>query len=115
MPKFLDPPPGHGAYDGDPGSVGDRLTLSPGPRRTPVALGDAADPTDDVLNSTISEPGDVPAERIRAYASTLGYDSDVFDLGPALRHGGDQPGFRLVSHPDAAWAGALFAAVDAQV
>ncbi|WBO66250.1 DUF3344 domain-containing protein [Streptomyces camelliae] len=103
------------AYDGDRGSVGDRLTLSPGPRRAPVALGDSVNPPDDVLNSTISEPGAAPARRIPAYANTLGYDSDVFDLGPALRGGGDQPGFRLVSQQDAAWAGVLFAAVDAQV
>ncbi|MGW2488718.1 DUF3344 domain-containing protein [Streptomyces sp. NPDC001606] len=103
------------AYDGDRGSSGDSLTLSPGPRRTPVALGDAADPPDDVLNSTISEPGDLPAQRVPAYVNTLGYDSDMFDLAPALQRGGDQPGFRLVSHADAAWAGVLFAAVDAQV
>ncbi|MFJ4948056.1 DUF3344 domain-containing protein [Streptomyces sp. NPDC088760] len=102
------------AYDGDRGSVGETLTLSVGPRRTPVALRDSANPPDDVLNSTISEPGDVPARRVPAYANTLGYDSDVFDLGRALRRGGDQPGFRLVSHADAAWAGALFAAVDAR-
>ncbi|MEV7812063.1 DUF3344 domain-containing protein [Streptomyces flaveolus] len=102
------------AYDGDRGSVGETLTLSVGPRRTPVALRDSANPSDDVLNSTISEPGDVPARRIPAYDNTLGYDSDVLDLGRALRRGGDQPGFRLVSHADAAWAGALFAAVDAR-
>ncbi|MFE1194920.1 DUF3344 domain-containing protein [Streptomyces olivaceoviridis] len=102
------------AYDGDRGSAGETLTLSVGPRRTPVALRDSANPPDDVLNSTISEPGDVPARRIPAYANTLGYDSDVFDLGRALRRGGDQPGFRLVSHADAAWAGALFAAVDSR-
>ncbi|MFH9083038.1 DUF3344 domain-containing protein [Streptomyces sp. NPDC017673] len=102
------------AYGGDRGSVGETLTLSLGPRRTPVALRDSVNPPDDVLNSTISEPGDVPARRIPAYANTLGYDSDVLDLGRALRRGGDQPGFRLVSHADAAWAGALFAAVDAR-
>ncbi|MFG3205384.1 hypothetical protein [Streptomyces sp. NPDC048192] len=31
------------------------------------------------------------------------------------RRGGDPAGPRLVSRPDAAWAGALFAAVDARV
>ncbi|MGW4594251.1 DUF3344 domain-containing protein [Streptomyces sp. NPDC004457] len=102
------------AYAGDRGSVGETFTLSVGPRRTPVALHDSVNPQDDVLNSTISEPGDVPVRRIPDYADTLGYDSDMFDLGRALRRGGDQPGFRLVSHADAAWAGALFAAVDAR-
>ncbi len=71
-------------------------------------------PRDDVLNSTISDPAAASVERAPAYANTLGYDSDVFDLGKALRPGGDQLAFRLVSHRDAAWFGALFVAVDAQ-
>ncbi|MEV0484640.1 DUF3344 domain-containing protein [Streptomyces sp. NPDC050508] len=101
------------AYDGDRGRTGDSLTLSTG-RTNATALGDGANPRDDVLNSTISDPGAAPAERAPAYANTLGYDSDVFDLGKALRPGGDQLAFRLVSQRDAAWFGALFVAVDAQ-
>ncbi|MET7679990.1 DUF3344 domain-containing protein [Streptomyces sp. NPDC005423] len=101
------------AYNGDRGRTGDSLTLSTG-RTAPVALGDGANPRDDVLNSTVSEPGAAPAERAPAYANTLGYDSDVFDLRTALRSGGDQLAFRLVAPRDAAWAGALFVAVDAQ-
>ncbi|WP_373308029.1 hypothetical protein [Streptomyces humidus] len=65
-----------------------------------------------MLNSTISEPGEAPAARVPAYADTLGHDSDVFDLRRGLRFGGDQPTVRLVAHRDAAWAGALFVAVD---
>ncbi|MFJ9894985.1 DUF3344 domain-containing protein [Streptomyces sp. NPDC091280] len=101
------------AYDGDRGTTGDSLTLSTG-RTNAIPLGDGADPRDDVLNSTISEPGAAPSERAPAYANTLGYDSDVFDLGKALRPGGDQLAFRLVCQRDAAWFGALFVAVDAQ-
>jgi hypothetical protein len=101
------------AYDGDRGRTGDALTLSTG-RRAPAVLTDTANPRTDVLNSTISEPGTAPARRVPSYANTLGYDSDVFDLGKALRPGGDQLAFRLVSQRDAAWAGALFVAVDAQ-
>ncbi|MFF9812077.1 DUF3344 domain-containing protein [Streptomyces sp. NPDC014006] len=102
------------AYDGDRGITGDSLTVSTGGKRKPVALRDAADPARDVLNSTISEPGNSPARRVPAFANTLGYDSDVFDFRSALRRDGDQLGFRLVSHRDAAWAGALFVAVDAR-
>ncbi|MGW7205981.1 DUF3344 domain-containing protein [Streptomyces sp. NPDC054837] len=104
------------AYDGDRGRTGDSLTVSTGAtdRRAPVALTDAANPRTDVLNSTISEPGTTPSQRVPSYANTLGYDSDVFDLGTALRPGGDQLAFRLVSQRDAAWTGALFVAVDAQ-
>jgi hypothetical protein len=101
------------AYDGDRGRTGDSLTLSTG-RTNATALGDGANPRDDVLNSTISDPAAAPSERAPAYANTLGYDSDVFDLGKALRPGGDQLAFRLVSQRDAAWCGALFVAVDAQ-
>lgn len=101
------------AYNGDRGRTGDSLTLSTG-RTNATALGDGANPRDDVLNSTISDPAAAPSERAPAYANTLGYDSDVFDLGKALRPGGDQLAFRLVSHRDAAWFGALFVAVDAQ-
>ncbi|MBW8737826.1 MAG: DUF3344 domain-containing protein [Streptomyces turgidiscabies] len=97
------------AYNGDRGSTGDSFTVSVAGRTT--ALGDAANPLDDVLNSTI---GGAVSERVPAYANTLGYDSDVFELGTALRRGGDQLAFRLVSQRDAAWAGALFVAVDAR-
>lgn len=101
------------AYNGDRGRTGDSLTLATG-RTNATALGDGANPRDDVLNSTISDPAAAPSERAPAYANTLGYDSDVFDLGKALRPGGDQLAFRLVSQRDAAWFGALFVAVDAQ-
>ncbi|WP_037678607.1 hypothetical protein [Streptomyces griseus] len=99
------------AYNGDRGTTGDSLTLTTG--STSIALGDSANPQNDVLNSTISEPG-ADAERVPAYAHTLGYDSDVFDLGKGLQQGGDQVTLRLQSQQDAAWAGVLFVAVDAQ-
>ncbi|WP_406436145.1 DUF3344 domain-containing protein [Streptomyces sp. NBC_00631] len=101
------------AYNGDRGGTGDSLTYTTA-GHAPVPLQDSADPADDVLNSTINEPGPVRARREPAYANALGYDSDVFDLGTGLAQGGDQLTFRLVSQRDAAWAGALFAAVDAR-
>ncbi|GGW33573.1 DUF3344 domain-containing protein [Streptomyces galilaeus] len=101
------------AYDGDRGRSGDSITLSTGSRGV-SALSDPVNPSDDVLNSTISEPGAAPAARVPAYANTLGYDSDVFDLRAGLRRGGDQLAFRLVSQRDAAWAGVLFVAVDSR-
>ncbi|MEV7326408.1 DUF3344 domain-containing protein [Streptomyces sp. NPDC093970] len=101
------------AYNGDRGGTGDSLTCSVA-GRIPTALADSTGPADDVLDSTINDPGPVRARREPAYDNTLGYDSDVFDLGTALAQGGDQLTFRLVSQRDAAWAGALFAAVDVQ-
>ncbi|WP_330304694.1 MULTISPECIES: DUF3344 domain-containing protein [unclassified Streptomyces] len=101
------------AYNGDRGSKGDSLTVSTG-HGEPTALGDSANPGDDVLNSTISDPETVAMDRAPAYPNTLGYDSDVLELGKGIRPGGDQLAFRLVSQRDAAWVGALFAAVDAK-
>ncbi|MFF3610425.1 DUF3344 domain-containing protein [Streptomyces sp. NPDC002580] len=100
-------------YNGDRGREGDSLSVSTG-SGAPTVLGDAANPRDDVLNSTISEPGPTTAARVPAYANTLGYDSDVLELGKGIRSGGDQLAFRIVSQRDAAWIGALFAAVDAK-
>ncbi|MFI7295622.1 DUF3344 domain-containing protein [Streptomyces sp. NPDC050121] len=115
--RGLDIPAGAGGraglvgYDGDRGRTGDSLMFSTDGRAA-TALTNPVNPSDDVLNSTISEPGAAPAARVPAYVNTLGYDSDVFDLGRGLRRGGDQLAVRLVSTRDAAWAGALFVAVD---
>jgi len=110
------------AYDGDRGATGDSLTLTAtrarsatAARRTTVtALTNPGNPHDDVLNSTISQPGAAQPQRVPAYSGTLGYDSDVFDLKPGLRQGGDHLAFRVVAQRDAAWTGVLFVAVDAQ-
>lgn len=107
-------------YDGDRAVTGDTLTVlttrTVAGRRhtTSTALTDPANPRNDVLNSTISEPGRSAPKRVPAYARTLGYDSDVFSLAPALRRGGDQLALRLRSPRDPAWAGVLFVAVDAR-
>jgi hypothetical protein len=101
------------AYNGDRGTRGDTLTVSVG-NGEPIALGDAANPRDDVLNSTISDPGSSGPDRSPAYANTLGYDSDVLDLSEELRPGGDQLVFRIASQRDAAWVGVFFVAVDAK-
>ncbi|MEU9240801.1 DUF3344 domain-containing protein [Streptomyces sp. NPDC048385] len=108
------------AYDGDRGVRGDTLRLATtrvterDERTAVTALTGPAGPADDVLDSTISQPGAAQPDRVPAYANTLGYDSDVFDLAPALRDGGDRLAFRLTSRQDMAWAGAFFVAVDAQ-
>ncbi|MEU6549894.1 DUF3344 domain-containing protein [Streptomyces sp. NPDC046915] len=98
------------AYNGDRGVTGDSLTMSTGHDGS-VDLTGPANPPDDVLNSTIADWG---IARIPAYANNLGYDSDVFDLGRGLQQAGDRVDLRLVSDRDTAWAGVLFAAVDAQ-
>ncbi|WP_445402351.1 DUF3344 domain-containing protein [Streptomyces sp. LE64] len=98
------------AYNGDAGTTGDALTVSVG-RRAGTALTDTRNPDGDVLNSTVGEPG-AQSERDPSYAGTLGYDSDVFDLGKAVSAGGGRLDLRLTAEKDVAWAGVLFAAVD---
>ncbi|TRO70002.1 DUF3344 domain-containing protein [Streptomyces sp. IB201691-2A2] len=112
FPKGAEGRAGLVAYNGDRGRTGGSLTLSAGGLTTRLANG--VNPRDDVLNSTISEPGRTAPGRTPAYPNTLGYDSDVFELDKGLRHGGDRLDFRLVSPRDTAWAGALFVAVDAK-
>ncbi|MCD7445376.1 hypothetical protein K4B79_45255 [Streptomyces lincolnensis] len=55
-----------------------------------------------------------PAARVPAHTNAPCRARDVFEHEKAWRPGGDQPGSRLVSLPDAAWAGVLFVAVDAR-
>ncbi|MGW7255734.1 DUF3344 domain-containing protein [Streptomyces sp. NPDC054834] len=98
------------AYNGDRGVTGDSLTMSTGHDGS-IALTGPANPPDDVLNSTIADWG---TARVPAYANNLGFDSDVFDLGRGLQQAGDRVNLRLASNRDSAWAGVLFAAVDAQ-
>ncbi|MFJ7153096.1 hypothetical protein ACIQVT_33685 [Streptomyces sp. NPDC100445] len=102
------------AYDGGRGRAGDALMFRAAHRRTPVAIGDPARPADDVPDATINDLAGVAVRRVPVYADALGRDHPVSDLGAAVRDGGDRPGRRLVSHADAAWAGALSDAVDAR-
>ncbi|MDQ0787056.1 DUF3344 domain-containing protein [Streptomyces sp. B3I8] len=123
------------AYNGDRGRTGDSLSVSAGEGARTV-LSDSANPPTDVLNSTIAGPDGSseemtgspglagpyrptsspsgPGPRRSGPVNTLGYDSDVLDLGDATRNGGDRLDFQIVSQRDAAWAGVLFTAVDAQ-
>jgi hypothetical protein len=101
------------AYNGDRGTTGDSFTLT-ADQNGSADLSNSANPANDVLNSTISDPGTAAPARVPAYAHTLGYDSDVFNLAGRLRHAGDEATFRLRSQRDTAWAGVLFAAVDTQ-
>lgn len=101
------------AYDGDRGIDGDSLVAGVG-RAESVPLGDAANPSNDVFNSTVGEAGRERAgDRVPAYANTFGYDSDVFTLDRALRPGGRGLRLEFAAHRDSVWLGALFVQADA--
>ncbi|GAA0657030.1 hypothetical protein GCM10009535_40040 [Streptomyces thermocarboxydovorans] len=98
------------AYNGDRGTAGDSLVVT-GPSGS-ASLGDGVNPRDDVLNSTISGPG--TGSRVPDYGNTLGYDSDVFDVGRGMLGAGTDAALRLTSASDAAWAGVFFLTAEAR-
>ncbi|MFJ8694343.1 DUF3344 domain-containing protein [Streptomyces roseolilacinus] len=100
-------------YDGDRGITGDSLAFEPHPGRT-VPLTDAANAAGDAFNSTITDSGQARLRREPDHPNTLGYDSDVVDLSPALRHGASEPAVRIGAARDYLWLGALFVEADAR-
>ncbi|WP_329176793.1 hypothetical protein OG754_25705 [Streptomyces decoyicus] len=98
------------AYDGDRGRGNDALSVRAGRHRAQKA-GDSAGPASGAMNSSITELGR-PAKRRSASRNTLGFDSDVFDIGPALRPGGDRPAFRFTTRNPGYLLGAPFRRTD---
>ncbi|MFI1305529.1 hypothetical protein [Streptomyces sioyaensis] len=98
------------AYDGYRGRGNDALTVRAG-RHHPLKVHDSANPANDVMNSTITDFGR-PAARRPAYRNTLGFDSDVFDITPALRSGADRLTFRFTTRNPGYLLGALFVQAD---
>ncbi|MEU1531207.1 hypothetical protein [Streptomyces fagopyri] len=87
---------------------------APSTRTAQAARSGATGPLGDPPDPSVTGPQDARTERVPPYSNTPGPDSDVRGPGTEFRSGGDQLGVRLVSQRDAAWVGALFAAVDAQ-
>ncbi|WP_245171619.1 hypothetical protein [Streptomyces decoyicus] len=98
------------AYDGDRGRGNVALSVRAGRHRARKA-DDSAGPADDVMNSAITESGR-PAKRCPACRNTLAFDSAVFDIGPALRSGGDRLAFRFTTRNPGYLLGALFGRTD---
>ncbi|WP_433341026.1 DUF3344 domain-containing protein [Streptomyces sp. CA-253872] len=101
------------AYDGDRGIDGDAVTVRTGEAK-PVPLGgDAANPTADVFNSTISDNTTKSGSSAHAVPPhTFGYDSDVLDLRGALKPGGTGLRVDVSAQRDAVWLGAFWAETD---
>ncbi|MEU8759818.1 DUF3344 domain-containing protein [Streptomyces sp. NPDC048659] len=110
IPEGADGSLGLVAYDGDRGTSGDYLAVESERAKTVrrSTLSDSANSADDVMNSSITESGTSRMERLPAHQNTLGYDSDVFDLRGALRHGADRFHIRVGTRTDTVWLGALF-------
>ncbi|MFE1174590.1 hypothetical protein [Streptomyces sp. NPDC058773] len=98
------------AYDGERGRGNDTLSVRAGRNRA-LTVRDAANPANDVMNSTVTDFGRTTV-RWPAYRNTLGFDSDVFDITPALRSGGDRLAFRFTTRKPGYLLGALFVQTD---
>jgi hypothetical protein len=116
-------------YDGDRGITGDSVAFEPHPRRSVPLSASASDGGStsgsstsggsavgggDAFDSTITDPGAARHRREPAHSNTLGYDSDVIDLSPALLHGASDTAVRLGAARDYLWIGALFLEADAR-
>ncbi|WP_405572330.1 DUF3344 domain-containing protein [Streptomyces sp. NBC_01167] len=98
------------SYDGDRGQKGDRVDVrTPGGKA--FGLSDSVNPATDVMNSTIADPAGA-ISRQPGYVNTLGYDSDVFDIRPALVSGGTSLIFRFNAENLGYFLGVLFVQAD---
>ncbi|MCM2389212.1 DUF3344 domain-containing protein [Streptomyces albipurpureus] len=98
------------SYDGDRGAPGDAVNVQTDKGKT-FGLTSSTNPATDVMNSTIAGPGN-PIKRQPAHVNTLGYDSDVFDIGPALTSGGSRLNFRFNAENLGYFLGVLFVQAD---
>ncbi|MFD3872596.1 DUF3344 domain-containing protein [Streptomyces sp. NPDC058623] len=101
------------AYDGDRGTLGDSLTVTADSGRR-ISLSDAENPFNDVMNSTITEFGRPSFVRQPEHVNNLGYDADVFDIGPALSGGARSLSFTFTGESQGQFLGVLFVQTDAR-
>lgn len=66
------------------------------------------------MNSTITEFGRPSFVRQPEHVNTLGYDADVFDLGPALSGGARSLSFKFTGESQGQFLGVLFVQTDAR-
>ncbi|MEU5160562.1 DUF3344 domain-containing protein [Streptomyces sp. NPDC020875] len=101
---------GIAGYDGDRGVTGDRARIRTNTGKT-FELENTDNPAGDLMNSTITGPG-TAIVRQPAHKNTLGYDSDVFDIGAALVSGVTSLSFRFETENLGYSLGVLFVQAD---
>ncbi len=93
-------------YEGDAGTDGDAVRLDGQP------IGDAANPSDDVMNSTVSSGGRISTERIPTDSNTFGVDVDVLDASGKIASGATKASLDFTTDGDVYLVGAAVAVVD---
>jgi RNA polymerase sigma factor (sigma-70 family) len=94
------------AYEGDAGTGGDAVRVDG------LSVADAANPSDDVMNSTISTDGRITAGRSPNDANTFGVDVDVIDASGVIRDGATSASLDFTTDGDVYLVGAAVAVVD---
>ena len=93
-------------YEGDAGTGGDSVRLDG------QALADAANPADDVMNSTMSTDGRVGTGRVPNDANTFGVDVDVIGATGVIADGATSASLDFTTEGDVYLVGAAVAVVD---
>jgi uncharacterized repeat protein (TIGR01451 family) len=98
------------AYEGDLGTTGDGAQIQGAAGFTP--LSNAANPTNNLFNSTLSAAGSSVTSREPSFQNNLGYDSDLFTTTNVLGNGQTSTQVRLTTSGDAYQPGVVTLATD---
>jgi uncharacterized repeat protein (TIGR01451 family) len=98
------------AYEGDLGTTGDGAQIQGASGFT--ALSNAANPANNVFNSTISNAGAFVTSRTPSYQNNLGYDADLFSTTNVLGNGQTSTQVKLSTSGDSYQPGVVTLATD---
>src|SRR4029077_5786045 len=99
------------AYEGDLGTTGDGASIQGGSGGF-TALSNAANPANNVFNSTISNAGALVTSRTPSFQNNLGYDADLFSTMNVLGNAQTSTQVRLSTSGDAYQPGVVTIATD---
>ncbi len=94
------------AYEGDRSLGGDSAALNL------VLLGDAANPSNNLFNSTVTVAGAAAPGRTPDYHNQLGFDTNRFDASALMRNGITSATLKFQTSGDTYMAGVVFVATD---
>lgn len=93
------------SYEGDRGTTGDQLLING------TAISDAANPANNVANSSINRLGSNVSTKSPNYINQLGYDIDYIENITAIPNGANSATFRFTSTGDVYYPGVLTTAI----
>jgi uncharacterized repeat protein (TIGR01451 family) len=100
------------SYEGDLGLTGDQVQMQSGVLTT--SLADAANPVNNVFNSTISAFGALVGAKTPNYVNQLGFDIDLLDASAAIPNAATSATFTFSSTSDVYFPGPVTTSVKLQ-